>query len=132
MVKLADVLGLFLCGFLLVWEVAIFQKKGQSKENLEKCGVLWKGVIFEFKSKISKSKFPKVQVADKAAAIFLIINIKLFSSLKKYLEFYFPRVILEKLTLSFLICLYWIRTLNYFFNDWKGDKKDYVAPISFS
>ena len=102
MVKLADVLGLFLCGFLLVWEVAIFQKNGQSKENLGKCGVLWKGVIFEFKFKISKSKFPKVQVADKATAIFLTFNIKLFSSLKKYLEFYFQRVILEKLTLSFV------------------------------
>ena len=60
MVKLADVPGLLLCGFFADLGGKHIPKKGQSKENLQKCGVLWKGVIFEFKCKISKSKFPKV------------------------------------------------------------------------
>ena len=77
-------LDCFVVGFFAGLGGRHISKKGQSKENLEKCGVLWKGVIFGFKFKISKSKFPKVQVADKAAAVFLTFNIKLFSSLKKY------------------------------------------------
>ena len=73
MVKLANVPGLLLCGFFAGLGGRHIPEKEQSKENLEKYRVLWKGVIFEFKFKISKSKFPKVQVADKAAAIFSII-----------------------------------------------------------
>ena len=102
MVKLADVLVFLLCGFFAGVGGSHIPKRGQSKENLEKCGVLWKRVIFEFKFKISKFKFPKVQVAGKTAAIFLTFNINLFSSLRKYLEFHIQRVILEKLTLSFV------------------------------
>ena len=57
MVKIADVPGLIFCGPFVGVVGRHIPKEGESKENLEKCRVLSKGVIFEFKFYILKSKF---------------------------------------------------------------------------